>query len=311
MNEKDEKITLALTQSGSRNTRNSLTKLSEADLKYAIEFSERIDVSDTMMILQYGTNAQKHVMDFTDSNLYEIPKHDYSEISEDLKKLCTSVRNFEKDVRMADLSRTNPKAHSTFKTIYERSLRVMNETARRLEIHRSSLLRHMNRLDGYYDQCLTFVREYDMYIYAGQVCLQRSRSAALNELLERAQETGVQQDAMRARDYEQSCLRLERKLSDLSVSRQLPMQIAAQIRMIQNTDAVMAENLRALSANTFPLWKNRVVLASGLESADEKIIDIGLIQESDEMLLNSLEAMLKSLNSGIGDQKKGILNLGK
>jgi uncharacterized protein YaaN involved in tellurite resistance len=283
-----------------------MVRLSEADIKYAQEFSQRIDVTDTLTILKYGSLAQKHVSDFTDASLADVPAHDYEEITADLKKLQRRIASFEREIlTSADLYADQEKAFSAYKTIYERCVSAVNEATRRLDIHRSSLLRHMKRLNNHYDKCMLYLREYDMYIHAGELALKRCRSQNLNDLLKRAKQTGLQEDALNAKDYDQACKRLEKRLSDLSLSRQLPLQLCTQIRMMQGTDVVLSDTLQSLANNSFPLWKSRMILALGL--GEKKVFDEEIIKETDRSLSDTISAVLKSFQTSKQKQRTNLL----
>lgn len=306
-----EKIRLSVEESKEKSESgyHAMVRLSEADRKQAEEFSKQIDVSDTKAILQYGYSAQKHVVDFSDRSLSDLPQHDYEEIINDLNKMKKKIASFERELLTSpELNANTDKAFNAFKSAYERCASSVNETGRRLEIHRSSLLRHHARLEEHYSTCMNYIREYDMYIYAGELCLKRSRSENLNELLNLAKKTGLKEDVLHAQDYEANCRRLEKKLSDLSLSRQLPFQMCTEIRVMQNTDLVIAENLRALCVNAFPLWKSRMMLAAG--TGIERVFDPQIIEETDRMLKDAADALIRSLSLNKSKQKKGILNLG-
>ena len=291
------------------NTADGFTKmvrLSDADLKYAQDFSERIDVTDTLTVLKYGSAAQKHVSDFTDTSLADVPAHDYEEITADLKKLQRRIASFEREILMSqDLLAGQEKAFSSYKAIYERCVSAVNEAARRTEIHRSSLLRHMKRLNDHYDKCMLYLREYDMYIHAGELALKRCRTQNLNELLKRAKKTGLQEDVLNAKDYDRNCQRLEKRLGDLSLSRQLPLQLCTQIRMMQSTDVVLSDTLQSLANNSFPLWKSRMILALGL--GDRKVFDEEIVKETDRALNDTIDRVLKSFQTSKQKQKKNLL----
>lgn len=280
-------------------------RLSAGDIAHAEEFAKQIDLSDTMAVLKYGNQAQNHVSSYTDHSLSDLPQHDYEEISADLNKLKKKLNAFEKELlSSSELYRDSEKAFSSYKSVYERIVSAVNETARRLEIHRQSLLRHMNRLDDHYDRFLTCIREFDMYIYAGQLCLNSTAKTRTDELLKRAQSSGLKEDLLTAQDYQNNCARLERRLSDLSLSRQLPFQLCTQIRMMQNTDAVHAETLHSMCANSFPLFKSRLILALGL--GEEKVFDAEIVKESFGGISSTMDSVMRAFVTSKQKQKKSL-----
>ena len=305
----DKDITLSVQESNEKKEPgyNAMVRLSEADMRYAREFSSQIDVSDTKMILQYGYQAQKHVIDFSERSLSDLPQHDYDEIRDDLNKMKLSIRAFEREVLSSpQLNNNSENAFDAFKTAYERISSKLSETARRLEIHRSSLLRHHDRLEKHYETCMGCIREYDMYIYAGQLALDKARREQLNELLKRAEKTGLKEDVLYAKDFSDNCTRLEKKLSDLSLSRQLPFQMCTEIRMMQNTDILIGDKHRSVCVNAFPLWKSRMILALG--TGTERVFDPKLIEETDAKLIETADVLIRSISLNTG-RKKGIFSL--
>ena len=143
-----------------------------------------------------------------------------------------------------------------------------------------------------------------MYICAGELCLKRSREEELAALLERAKTSGLKEDALNADDYAAGCTRLERRLSDLSLSRQLPYQLCTEIRIMQNTDVVIAQNLQSLYTNAFPLWKSRAVLCMG--TGTQRIFDAAMLKETDTALINACDAIINAISLHTEKQKKGF-----
>ena len=297
---------IILTVEESDNTQWRMAQLSEEQIRYAKEFSDKIDITNKVMVLQYGSLPQNKVKIFSESSLLSVPSADMNEISADINKLIRKQDGFRTAFRRRNTEGQGPKeAFDSFRVIYDRFSASMSETARRLEIHRSSLLRHITRLDVLYDQCLQYIREFDMYIYAGKSRLKTCRGTTLKELSEKAARTGFLEDTIAAEDYREACDMFEKKLGDLSVSRALPLQLMTQIKLIQNTDKMTAENLRRLGSDTFTLYRNRILLALGLQKEDQ-VIDPQLFEETNDDLLKALQAVLRTQKQGMEDQKKGL-----
>ena len=286
-----------------------MTRLSDAQIAYTKEFAKQIDVTNRTMVLQYGSAAQKKVSTFTESSLFSVPANDLNEIDQDVRKVLKKLNEFEKTFDSTpDISANDAKSLAKFRTMYDRFSSALTEGARRLEIHRSSLIRHISRMDDLYEQCFQILREYDMYIYAGQTCLKECREATQKELEEQALKTGLMEDTIRAEDYRQSCDLFEKKLNDLCLSRTLPFQILAQIKLIRQTDIVMAESLHRCTSDTFPLYRSRVILSLGLKQSDNeqgKIIDRTVFHEANEDLRRALAAVLKVQSESMNSRAKG------
>ena len=279
--------------------------LSQADLRQAQEFSEQIDITNTMMVMQYGQAAQKKMIHFSESSLLQVPSIDIKETEEILKGLISGLKEFEQL-----LGNENPLTYDKFKMIYSRFSAKLTEAARRLEICRNSLLRHEKRLDTFIDECLKNIREFDMYIYAGKSRLQSFKEKEYQELCHRAEKNGFLEDTIAVNEAKGAMDRFEKKLYDLTLSRTIPFQTMTHIKVIQNTDILMADSLGKLVTDTFSLYRNRIVLSIGLKpSEDESIrmIDKEIIFEADRDLLSAMNAVLKIQSDQEKEQKKTFL----
>lgn len=287
-----------------------MTELSEKEKAYAVSFADEIDVTDRTKILHYGDEARKKVVQFSESSLVKIPANDLNEVDQDIRKLMKKLREFQKEFdRTDDISANDEKAVRKFKSIYDVFSAAMSECGRRLEIHRSSLIRHMNKMDQCTETLFRIIREYDMYIYAGKHCLAVNAKQIQDELNRQAAEKQIAEYTMKAEDFRESCAAFDRRLGDLSFSRSIPLQMTAQLKMMRNTDAAMADNLLTLYSDTFPLYRSRILLSLGLqESSDEKgkIIDADLFHEANSDLMKTLSAILKIQTEGVEKQKSGL-----
>ena len=309
MSETEERIALELEEKESGG-RPYMTRLSDRQIAQAKEFAEEIDVTNRTMVLQYGNAAQRKVSTFTESSLFSIPANDLNEIDADIRTLLKKLREFERDFdNTPDIAANDAKSLSRFKTIYDRFNSALTEAARRLEIHHSSLLRHVSRMDDLYEKCFQIVKEFDMYIYAGDQCLKTQRETTLKRLEAQALKSGFLEDTIRTEDFRQSLQLFEQKLQDLCLSRNLPFQILVQIRLLRQTDITMAASLRRCTADTFPLYRSRVVLSLGLKQGEGntgRIIDSTVFHEANEDLRKTLNAVRKAAGDTIESRRKGI-----
>ncbi len=282
-----------------------MSDLSETELRYALTFSRSIDVTNKIMVLQYGTEAQRKVRRLSESAHLNIPESDLNEIETLLKKLIRQLDAFAEEYAKTKYQiLSSGKALEKFRSQYDAFNSKLTECARRLEILRSALLHHIERMDRYYADYLKIIREYDMYLYAGEECLKEQRRTRLNELMQKAKVSSLMEDAIRAKDFEESCQLFEKKLGDLSLSRELPLQMMTQLKLVQGTDTVMAANLRRLTMDIFPLWRSRIVLAMG--KGGESVIDPDLFREANEALKKAVRTVLKEENEKRQAQQKGI-----
>ena len=148
-----------------------------------------------------------------------------------------------------------------------------------------------------------------MYILAGQKKLAQERATTLVQLREKAQKSGLAEDAQAANDFENKCERFEKKLHDLELTRIISLQTAPQIRMIQNNDTLMMEKIQTSIMNTIPLWKNQMVLTLGIQDsqrameAQRKVTDMTnqLLQRNADMLKMATVETAREAERGIVD----------
>ncbi len=284
------------------------THLSEEQIETAREFARQIDVRNRNEILQYGSKVQKKNMAFSQSSILALPLNDLKEIIEDIGKLEGKLKIFQTELQKSMKNMAEADQLKQFRHVYDPFSEAMIECARRLAIHQSSLGRHMKRLDDLADKCMDLVREFDMYIYAGEVCLKNGRSTELVRLVKAAEASGLMEDTIIADDYSRSCALFDQKLDSLCVSRALPVQTISHIRLVQNRDILLEESLRKLCADTFPLYRNRVIMAAG--SAVQQI-DGKLIAEACADLQRSLDAVITMISREITGEKENIRKMGK
>ena len=269
-----------------------MSDLTEDELQYARTFARSIDVTNKVMVLQYGTEAQRKVKRLSESAHLNIPENDLNEIEMLLKRIIRQLNEFEDEVkRTRNITMPSDKALQQFRSQYDAFNSKLGECARRLEILRSALLHHIDRMDRLYQEHLKVVREFDLYLYAGEECLKDSRANRQRELTEKAKTSTLMEDAIKAKDFREDCLLFEKKLGDLSLSRELPLQMMSQLKLIQSTDTVMASNLRRLTMDIFPLYRSRIVLAMGQSS--EGAIEPQVFIEANNALRKAVNAVLK------------------
>ena len=310
MEEKNEHIELELDNSEKKTLLPYMTHLSDKQTEYAEEFAKQIDITNRTMVLQYGSAAQRKVTVFTESSLFSVPANDLTEIAEDIGKLQKKQKEFERAFdNTPDITANDARSLARFRSMYDKFSSALTEASRRLEIHRSSLLRHVSRMDELYEKCFNILREFDMYVYAGEKCLVRCRGGTLKQLEAQALRTGLMEDSIRTEDYREACNLFEKKLNDLCLSRTLPFQIMAQIKLIRQTDTLMAESLRQCTADTIPLYRSRIVLSLGLKRTDDPnglIIDRKVFCEANSDLRRALAALLKVQSDTEASRAKGF-----
>lgn len=247
--------------------------LSPAEREKVEAFVEKIDITDTAGVLSYGVGSQRKVSEFSERALAGVRNNDLGEIGNDISSLIVTLKDFDPDqqeksgpLSIFRKAKNSIEALRTRYTAVEKNVREISDT---LEGHQRTLLKDIATLDQLYALNEAYFKELTMYVVAGKEKLEQVRSGELAQLQAKAAQTGLAEDAQAARDLAQKCDRFEKRIYDLELTRQVALQTAPQIRMVQNSDAVMAEKIQSTVVNTIPLWKNQMVIALGIEHATQ------------------------------------------
>lgn len=287
--------------------------LSDEEMKQAMEFAEKIDLTDTKGILNYGAGTQQKMADFSDKALGAVRNKDLGEVGSMITQLVTELKNFDVDEKDKDFLGFFKKSSNKMTETRARYSKVeasVEEISTELEHHQQTLMKDISLLDRMYDLNLTYFKELTMYIIAGKKKLEEVRSNELVQLQKKAQETGLAQDAQAARDLAAQCDRFEKKIYDLELTRTVAMQTAPQIRMIQNADSMMAEKIQTTVMNTIPLWKNQMVIAIGVEHstqaarAEREVNDM-----TNELLKKNAESLKMATVESAKESERGIVDI--
>ena len=263
--------------------------LSEAERKQVEDFAKKINLSDTNAIMEYGGGVQKKMADFSDSALESVRTKDLGEVGEMLTSVVTELRDFGENEEKGFFSffKKPAKKMEVMKANYAKAETNVNKVAESLKTHQVGLMKDVAMLDKMYEANLSYYKELTMYILAGKKKLEEVRSTELPALEEQARKSGLPEDAQRAKDLADQCLRFEKKIYDLELTRQISIQTAPQIRMIQSNDTLMTEKIQSTLVNTIPLWKNQMVLAMGLENSVNAAKAQAAVTETTNKLLQS------------------------
>lgn len=324
--------------------------LTDSEKQMVEEFSKKIDVMDSNLILQYGAAAQKSVAGFSENALASVRSKDLGEVGKSLSELVVELKGFGQEEEKKGIFGLFKKAGNkleTMKAQYSKVEANVDQIVRELERHQVMLLKDIAMFDQMYELNLKYYKELTMYILAGQKKLADLRAGELPALKERAQQTGAQEDAQRYNDMAQMCERFEKKLHDLELTRVISIQMGPQTRLLQNNDALMVEKIQSSLVNTIPLWKSQMVLALGLEhgrqataaqsavtemtnellkknadmlkmgtvetarEAERSIVDIETLQHTNQQLIDTLDEVLNIQREGAQKRQAAEAELGK
>lgn len=324
--------------------------LSEEEKKAVDEFSRKINLADSNVILQYGAAAQKSVAGFSENALNSVRTKDLGEVGKSLSELVVELKGFgegEEKKGLAGLFKKTGNKIETMKAQYTKVEGNVDKIARELEQHQVTLLKDVAMFDQMYELNLKYYKELTMYILAGKKRLNEVRAGELEDLRKKAETSGAQEDAQRYNDMVQMCERFEKKIHDLELTRVISVQMGPQTRLLQNNDTLMVEKIQSSLVNTIPLWKSQMVLALGLEhsrqataaqsavtnmtnellkknadmlkmgtvavakESERSIVDIETLQHTNEQLISTLDEVLNIQREGAQKRRDAEAELGR
>jgi uncharacterized protein YaaN involved in tellurite resistance len=294
--------------------RPELEKLSPAEQAAVKEFSKKIDVLNTEQVLNYGSNAQKNISEFSDSALNAVRTKDLGEVGTMLSDLVVELKgmNFDPEQKKGLLGLFNRAKQdiASVKAQYDKAEVNVDKIVEQLERHEVTLLKDISLMDKMYEKNQEYMKELTMYIIAGKLRIEELRSVDLPELQRKAQESGLPEDAQAANDFANMIGRFEKKIHDLELTRTISLQMSPQIRMIQNNDTLMSEKIRSSIVNTIPLWKSQMVLGLSMYHSEEAM---KAQREVTDVTNKLLESNAKKLHQGsvnvAKESERGIVDI--
>lgn len=287
--------------------------LTEEEKKMVDEFVDKINITNSNSILQYGVGAQKKIADFSETALNNVKTKDLGEIGEILSNVVVELKNFdaedEKKGFLGFFKKTTQKfAH--MKAKYDKVEGNINKICSTLENHQIQLLKDIAMLDKMYEINKVYFKELSMYILSGKKKLSKLEKEELPILVERATASGLPEDAQATNDFVSLCNRFEKKIHDLELTRMISLQMAPQIRLIQNNDSLMSEKIQSTIVNTIPLWKSQIVLALGVaHSSNAAKVQNEVTNMTNELLRKNAETLKMSTIETAKESERGIVDI--
>ena len=291
-----------------------LSQLTEAEQKAVIDFSKKIDITDANAVLQYGASAQQNIADFSNAALSNVRTKDMGEVGGMLSDLVVELKGFnygENEKKgLFGLKKKVANQIESLKTQYSKAETNVDRIVTALEEQQRVLLKDTATLDRMYEMNVTYFKELTMYILAGQMKLDECRNVTLPALQEKAEKSGLPEDAQAANDFANMINRFEKKFHDLELTRMVSIQMAPQIRLIQNNDALMIEKIQTSIVNTIPLWKSQMVLALGMYHSQQAMEAQRAVTDMTNELLRKNAQMLKTGSIEVAkESERGIVDI--
>lgn len=287
--------------------------LSEEEQRMVEQFTSQIDLHNSNIILQYGAGTQKKMADFSEKALQNVQTKDLGEIGELITGVVSELKGFdagEEEKGFFGRIKKSTQKLSILKSKYDKAEVNVNKICKALEGHQVQLLKDAALLDKMYEQNKVYFKELSMYILAGKKKLEQVRNTELPALLEKANKSGLPEDAQAAKDLDSLCTRFEKKIHDLELTRMISIQTAPQIRLVQNNDTIMVEKIQSTIVNTIPLWKSQMVLAMGVEhssqaaKAQREVTDF-----TNELLKKNAEKLKVATIETARESERGIVDM--
>ena len=323
--------------------------LSEEEKRVVNEFAEKIDITDSNMVMQYGAAAQKNIANFSESALNNVRTKDLGSIGEDLSALVTELKTVGEPEKkgFAGIFQKKKNELETLKNNYAKAESNVDKIVKQLEGHQVVLMKDIAMFDQMYELNMKYYKELTMYIIAGKKRLDKARNEEAEALRKKAEETGAQEDAQAYNDFVNLCNRFEKKLHDLELTRMVSIQMGPQTRLLQNNDTQMLEKIQSSLINTIPLWKSQMVLTLGIEhgrqateaqsavtnmtnellkknadtlkmatvetakEAERSVVDIETLKHTNEQLISTLDEVMKIQTEGAAKRKEAEAELGR
>ena len=289
------------------------SNFTEEEKKMVEEFSETIDLRNSAVVLQYGASSQKKIADFSQSALESVRTKDLGEVGDMITNLVVELKGFSVEPEEKGFLGIFKKAGnsvSKMKAKYDKAEVNVDKICGMLEDHQIQLMTDITMLDKMYDLNLTYFKELTMYIVAGKKKLANERATTLVELQNKAKATNLPQDAQAANDFASQCDRFEKKLHDLELTRVISMQMAPQIRLVQQNSTLLTEKIQSSIVNTIPLWKSQMVLALGIAHSQEAMeAQREVTNMTNELLKKNADMLKQGTVETAKESERGIVDM--
>lgn len=291
-----------------------LSALSEAEQAAVIDFSEKIDVTNTEQVMNYGAAAQKNISEFSDAALGTVRTKDLGEVGDMLGDLVVELQglNFTQEQKkgLFGLFRKATNDIASMKAQFDKAEVNVDKIVEALEKHEVTLMKDISMMDKMYEKNQEYMKELTMYILAGKLKIEQLRIEELPKYVQHAKETGLPEDAQAANDFANLIGRFEKKIHDLELTRQISVQMAPQIRLIQNNDSLMVEKIRSSIVNTIPLWKNQMVLGLSMFHSEQAMqAQREVTDTTNALLMQNAKALHQGSVNVARESERGIVDM--
>jgi uncharacterized protein YaaN involved in tellurite resistance len=289
------------------------TNLTPEEERQVADFAEKIDLQNSNLVLQYGASAQKKIAAFSETALENVKSKDLGEVGQMLTDVVIELRGFEngeEEKGFFGFFKKNANRLENMKVKYAKAEVNINQICKVLENHQIQLLKDIALLDKMYELNTTYFKELSMYVMAGKRKLNKVQQTELPALLDKASKSGLPEDAQAANDLAAMLNRFEKKIHDLELTRMISIQMAPQIRLVQNNDTLMTEKIQSTLVNTIPLWKSQMVLAIGINHSEQAAkAQREVTDMTNELLRKNAEVLKTATIETAKESERGIVDV--
>lgn len=281
------------------------------------ELANQIEPMNYDSLMKFGSNAQSSMSTFAHKMLTEVKSKDTGPIGDTLNQLMVKLKEVQPDdfkqEKDSFLKKIFKRAKASANEIFSRMQSVGSQVDRisvELKNHKDGLNRDIQLLNGLYDQNKDYFEELNLYIAAAQEKKQAILEQELPEKRQKAYESGNQMDIQEVADLEQFADRLDKRIYDLQLSRQISLQTAPQIRMIQNVNQTLAEKIQSSILTSIPLWKNQMAIALTLMRQRQAMSAQRAVTDTTNDLLTANSELLKqnAVDTAV-ENERGIVDI--
>lgn len=286
--------------------------LSNDEKEMIAQFANEIDISNAKQVIQYGSSAQKSISDFSVNILGKVKTSELGDVGDALKELTVALDATTEPEKKGILGifQKAKRGVDSIKANYAKAETNVSRIEKDLEKHQVVLTQDVEMFEQMYDLNLQYYRELTMYIIAGKKALDKARGEQLEALKEKAETSQIQEDVENYNKYVNLCNRFEKKLHDLELTRVIAMQVAPQIRLLQDNDQEMLEKIQSSLVNTIPLWRHQMVLALGIEHTQRALSAQNMITEkTNELLTRNAETLKMATVETAKEAERSVVDI--
>ncbi|OMP66073.1 toxic anion resistance protein [Domibacillus epiphyticus] len=283
----------------------------------AEQLASQIDAGNQQAVFSFGTAAQTKLSDFSHHMLDHVQRKDIGPIGDILNDLMKNLKNVDpdelRDEKKNVFSRMFGKVSNSVQEVMTRYQKVGSQIDRisvQLEHSKKGLVEDIRLLEQLYDKNKEYFQALNIYIAAGELKLEELETKTIPELRQKAESTGDQMDFQDVNDMVQFADRLEKRLHDLKLSRQITIQSAPQIRLIQNTNQALAEKIQSSILTAVPLWKNQIAIALTLVRQQKAVeAQKQVSKTTNELLLKNSEMLKVNSIETAKENERGLVDI--